>query len=71
MILFSQTLWRDLFLRWAIDLTKENVIWNKIDSIVKKNKELKTKAVQLRKQLAELEKEAAQIYSSKKSNSKI
>lgn len=67
----SLTLWRDLFLRWAIDLTKEKSIWNKIDTIVKDNKELKTKAIQLRKQLAELEKEAAQMYASKKSSSKM
>lgn len=57
----SLTLWRDLYLRWSIDLSKEKEVWIGIESIVNENKMRKKKALALRKLLGDLEKEAVQL----------
>ncbi|KAK7605354.1 hypothetical protein V9T40_007212 [Parthenolecanium corni] len=53
----SLILWRELFLRWTVDLSNERDAQKKIEKIVKKNKELKSKVIQLRKQLTEYSKQ--------------
>jgi uncharacterized coiled-coil DUF342 family protein len=54
-------LWRDLYLRWSIDLSKEKEVWKDIEEIVRKNKNLKAKASNLRNVLNDLEKEIVHL----------
>lgn len=62
----SLVLWRDLYLRWVIDLSREREVWNKVGPIIQYDKLLKHKAAQLRKQLMELYKEFSQNGTPKK-----
>lgn len=55
-----QSLWSELFLRWVVDQTPQQKAWETITSLREKDKELRLKATRLRRQLADLEKEAVE-----------
>jgi myotubularin-related protein 9 len=55
-----QSLWSELFLRWVVDQTPQKKAWEAITSLREKDKELRLKAMRLRRQLADLEKEAVE-----------
>lgn len=56
----SLSLWSELFLRWVVDQTPQKKAWEAITSLREKDKELRLKAMRLRRQLADLEKEAVE-----------
>lgn len=56
----SLSLWSELFLRWVVDQTPQQKAWETITSLREKDKELRLKATRLRRQLADLEKEAVE-----------
>ncbi|KAF6204479.1 hypothetical protein GE061_002820 [Apolygus lucorum] len=60
----SLNLWSELYLRWVIDQTNERTTWTKIAEIKSKEKELRSTAMKLRRQLVDLEREYAQCYPS-------
>ncbi|KAG8242888.1 Myotubularin- protein 9 [Homalodisca vitripennis] len=56
----SLNLWEELYLRWVIDQTERKQAWRQIMQLRDKDKELRMKAGRLRRQLADLEREAIQ-----------
>ncbi|XP_067014319.1 myotubularin-related protein 9 [Anabrus simplex] len=54
----SLTLWSELYLRWVVDQTPQQEAWRTITELREHDKELRLKATRLRRQLADLEKEA-------------
>lgn len=54
----SLVLWPAVFLRWVYDQTPQQVAWVTISEIRERDKELRSKAIRLRRQLLELEHEA-------------
>nr|CAD7413434.1 unnamed protein product [Timema poppensis] len=57
----SLTLWSELFLRWVVDQGPQKEAWVTITSLREKDKELRLKACRLRRQLADLQKEAVEV----------
>lgn len=55
-----QNLWEELYLRWVVDQTEQKMAWKKITQLRDQEKELRMKAARLRRQLADLEREAVQ-----------
>ncbi|GLG92760.1 GL15069 [Gryllus bimaculatus] len=56
----SLTLWSELFLRWVVDQSPQRQAWRTITALRERDKELRLKATRLRRQLAELEREAVE-----------
>nr|CAD7260806.1 unnamed protein product [Timema shepardi] len=57
----SLTLWSELFLRWVVDQGPQKEAWVTITTLREKDKELRLKACRLRRQLADLQKEAVEV----------
>ncbi|CAB4043289.1 Hypothetical predicted protein, partial [Paramuricea clavata] len=49
------TVWSGIFLRGQVDPRVDSEMWNEVRNIQTKNKELKTKALELRRQYVELQ----------------
>ncbi|XP_039295566.1 myotubularin-related protein 9 [Nilaparvata lugens] len=57
----SLTLWTELFCRWVVEQREQSEAWKSIAALKEKDKELRLKASRLRRQLIDLEKEAARL----------
>lgn len=55
-----QNFWEEMYLRWVIDQSEREQAWRKIAQLRDKDKELRMRATRLRRQLADLEREAIQ-----------
>ncbi|ENN72916.1 hypothetical protein YQE_10484, partial [Dendroctonus ponderosae] len=53
----SLVLWRELYLRWVIDPKHQRTAAQKADDLIQNDKNLRTKAIRMRKQLMDLQKE--------------
>lgn len=62
LILYFQT---DLYLRWVIDQSQTKSVLNQIQCLITREKELRSKAIRLRKQLLDLSKEYFDMVSNK------
>ena len=58
---FWQNLWQGMYLRWIVDLSPQKEASRKIEEIVQRNRNAKSKVLQLRRKLLELESEAEKL----------
>lgn len=56
-----QNLWQGMYLRWIVDLSPQRDANRKVEEIVERNRSAKTKVLQLRRKLVELEGEAEKL----------